>query len=244
MSSDFNIPGGILQEGLYNFTAVVWRRTETEAQGASASVTVLLSASAPPPMVITTPWLNGSGVSTTSGWAVGPVATIRGSASCPIPAAASFRWALTGPAGQFVELTEVTGSWNESFASLTPPKSFDGALLVVGELYEYVPRKDARGVVSPGTAAGPVEQHDPAPGLERRGLADERRGCRTWALGPRPCETHGQEPSSCARCRSSPMALRATAACKRSPPKASQWPRGGTTIVLASGATHSHAPSP
>ena len=33
---------------------------------------VSLSASAPPPVVITTPWLNGSGVSTTMGWSRAP----------------------------------------------------------------------------------------------------------------------------------------------------------------------------
>lgn len=138
-SPDFSIPGGILQEGLFTFTARVWRSFETEADASNASITVSLSASAPPPVVITTPWLNGSGVSTTMGWSSGPVANIIGSSTCPIPAVGSFRWALVTSTGTILSINAPEGSWNSSYASLSLASStFDGSTLTVGEQYEYV----------------------------------------------------------------------------------------------------------
>lgn len=137
--AEFRIPGAILQEGLYTFTALVWRSFETEAEAASASITVLLSASAPPPVVITTPWLNGSGVSTEMGWSTGPMANIIGSSTCPIPPVSDFRWTLVSSAGVILSVYVPEGSWNETYASLTLSSStFDGSQLTVGELYQYV----------------------------------------------------------------------------------------------------------
>lgn len=138
-SSDFSIPGGILQEGLFTFRARVWRSFETEADASNASITVSLSASAPPPVVITTPGLNGSGVSTTMGWSTGPVANIMGSSTCAIPAVGSFRWALVSSTGTILSINVPQGSWNSSYASLSLASStFDGSTLTVGEQYEYV----------------------------------------------------------------------------------------------------------
>lgn len=138
-SADFSIQGGTLQEGQFTFTVLVWRSFESQANASSASISVFLSATAPPPVVITTPWLDGGGVSTTVGWSVGPVANIMGSSSCPIPARATFRWALVSSTGVFESVHVPEGSYNTSYASMTLASStFDGSRLTVGEKYEYV----------------------------------------------------------------------------------------------------------
>eukprot|EP00434_Breviolum_minutum_P045240 symbB.v1.2.040512.t1/scaffold7289.1/size12111/1 len=147
--ADFSIRAGTLQEGLFTFTALVWRPFESQANASSASITVLLSSTAPPPVVITTPWLDGGGV--------GPVANIMGSSSCPIPAVGTFRWALVSSTEVLESVHVPEGSYNTSYASMTLASSdFDGSRLTVGETYEYVPRLSRLGKTLPKLKAGPT----------------------------------------------------------------------------------------
>ncbi|CAJ1339216.1 unnamed protein product [Effrenium voratum] len=136
-SPELNVEGGLFQEGTYTFNVLVWRADETEADGSNASITVTLSSSAPPPVVITTPWLNGSGVSMQRGFSGSVEAEIRGSASCPVPEVQNFRWALVDSQERVLTMYDPQGFWNGTY-SLLGLSQFPGELLTKGQLYEYV----------------------------------------------------------------------------------------------------------
>ncbi|OLQ05732.1 hypothetical protein AK812_SmicGene11000 [Symbiodinium microadriaticum] len=108
------VPGRTLE-------VLVWRRDQTEADAGQASVTVTLNFFGLPPVLIATPWLNGS--------RAGPTAVVSGSDLCTVPPLTSWIWVLTE--------SEPEGTGNQTYSELIIPV-FDGSQMVRGSYYEYV----------------------------------------------------------------------------------------------------------
>jgi len=133
------VPGRTLEEGTYTFSVLVWRRDQTEADAGQASVTVTLNFFGLPPVLIATPWLNGSAVSTQVGWGrAGPTAVVSGSDLCTVPPLTSWIWVLTeSSSGRILSVIEPEGTGNQTYSELIIPV-FDGSQMVRGSYYEYV----------------------------------------------------------------------------------------------------------
>lgn len=133
------VPGRTLEEGTYTFSVLVWRRDQTEADAGQASVTVTLNFFGLPPVLIATPWLNGSAVSTQVGWGrAGPTAVVSGSDLCTVPPLTSWIWVLTESASdRILSVIEPEGTGNQTYSELIIPV-FDGSQMVRGSYYEYV----------------------------------------------------------------------------------------------------------
>ncbi|CAE6961629.1 unnamed protein product [Symbiodinium natans] len=137
-SPTLTVPGRTLEEGSYTFSVLVWRRDQTEADAGQASVTVTLNFFGLPPVLIATPWVNGSAVSTQVGWSVSPTAVVSGSAACTVPPLTSWTWVLVESAsGRILSVIDAQGFGNQTYSELTIA-SFDGSQMVPGSYYEYV----------------------------------------------------------------------------------------------------------
>lgn len=145
-SSTFAVEGGELPEGVYDFTAEVWRKGESVKAAGRTLFRVTLKEGAPPPIAIAAPWEANARLSTTalsSSLQSGSMlvsASVQGSSGCAVPTTYGWRWILLEAKGEkivaFLRTTEYQYYVDTSSLSIAT-SDFPGRDLMAGTEYKY-----------------------------------------------------------------------------------------------------------